>query len=213
MNKKHFHERNEDIGDISAFEQQLRSTAPTPPKTAWDDMRQLLEQQQTMSVRSSHVPAVRSTARWLRVLTHSAAALIGIGIGVTWVLMLQPAVAKAPLIEAEPMRQVSSEQDRTDVAPKNTANRQMVRMDAHDSQGRILSMFGNQNIVSLPLTPLTPLPRDAASRSQRRIPRDLSPMSPVESETTFEPTASDNPMSAPELMREMLNGVAQMHAS
>lgn len=195
MTKEEFHYRGDNENELDAFEQQLRSIKPTPPKMQWQDMPQMPERQPTLSAssRTSAAPVAHSTTRWLRIATHAAATLIGIGIGAICVLALQPEVVATQPDNVDPApSQFAMEQERPDAAPTYSPVQQSVRRW--------------QFQTSWPLTPLTgsiePWPR-------HRLPNDLLPVSLETPAATFEPDQLGKPMSAPELMREMLNKQAQ----
>lgn len=205
MSKEDFHDRPDYKDDLSAFEQQLRSIDPTPPQTAWQDVSPMLEQSHRVSANSARVAPPSSTARWLRIVTHSAAILIGIGIGALW-MMLQPPIATAPQVGIEQSQQ-TIEQEPVDAAPKSSAVQHLANQEFDQRRHRMSAPFGYRNVGSGPLTPLA---REIESRPSHRMPHDVRPVVLEDPAATFEPTVSDKPMSAPELMREMLNKLAHL---
>ncbi len=194
MTKEDFqfrHDNQSDLSDLDAFEQRLRSVKPAPPQTAWDDLPLSHEQQKASTVANPGT----APAHWPRIATHAAATLIGVGIGVICMLMLRPAVAMLPPNESAP-QQVAVEQQLPDAAPKYTPVRPPIRRREFQASW-----------------PLTPLARDIEFRPWRRTPRNIRPVLFEESTSTSEADQLDKPMSAHELMRELLNSQANLPSS
>jgi hypothetical protein len=97
-------------------------------------------------------------------------------------------------------------------APKNSVvlKQQASGEEFQTSRYRVLDEFRYPNAG---LSPLTPLAVEIDARPWRRSPQDFVPVPSNDAATTPEPMVGDQPKSAPELMREMLNGIASLPSS
>ena len=190
---------------LSPFEQQLRSIEPTPPQTAWQDIAESLEAQP--KVGPSILASPRQVPGWQRFATHAAATLIGVGLGAVLMVMLQSSsttpVAVTP-VDVEPTQQVAAEQESFKL--DDSASNQLTNQQQFSRPQRLMPpMNRNQTIRSWTLTPLA---RDIDSRPWERISYEQRPAVDEDSSATPMPETSDKPMSAPELLRQMLKDQA-----
>lgn len=214
MTKEDFY-RRDDLDDLSDFEGQLRSITPAPPQTDWWEMAELLKQPQKnrllSGVSRKRTPSGRPTNRWHRLATHSAATLVGVGIGAVLVLMLRPAGATAPTINNEAFQPAIVSQDWPKSPPRTMSIQQPVDSEALPStRYRMLSRFEYRNAGASPLTPLS---GRIDARTRPRNLKDINAWLPDDSTEASEPIVADQPKSAPELMRELLNGMAHLSSS
>ena len=207
MSERDFHDESK-AREFSAFEEKLRAVEPSPPQTDWCEVAQLIEQSQKVVANSNRESSSSSTLYrnkdWLKVATHAAATLLGISIGVLWMLAMPPTAGSSLAIDPEPRteRRVVEEDIPApapgDVAPQELANRP--KLD--ESKARSLSGLANRIAGQGPMTPMT---RTIESRPRHPVAYEFRPVSLEENVGSSKPSRLDNPMSAPELIRELLN--------
>ena len=205
MSEQHDQDHFAEGSGLSPFEQQLRSVKPAPPHTAWQDIAESLEAQP--KVGPSILASPRQVSGWLRIATHAAATLIGVGMGAVLMVMLQSAStmpAAATPVEVEPTQQVAAEQESSKL--DDSASNQLTSQQQFSRPQRLIpSIDGNRTMRSWTLTPLA---RDIDSRPWERISYEQRPTVDEDSSATPMPDSMDKPMSAPELLRQMLKDQA-----
>lgn len=205
MSKQHDQDHSAEGSGLSPFEQQLYSVKPVPSQTEWQEIAQLLEPQS--KVGSSILASRRQVPGWQRIATHAAATLIGVGLGAALMVMLQPPIATTAAtasVDVEVTHQIAAEPERS--KSDQAASNQIVRQQEFEND-RYLMPPMNRNQTMRWWT-LTPLVRDINSRPWGRISYEQRPTVDEDSSATPMPTASDKPMSAPELLRQMLKDQA-----
>lgn len=201
MSKQHDQDHSAEGSGLSPFEQQLRSVTPAPPQTEWQEIAQLLKPQSKVTTSAPQVSG------WQRIATHAAATLIGVGLGAVLMVMLQPATttpAAATSVDVEVTQQIAAEPERS--KSDQAASNQIVRQQEFEND-RYLMPPMNRNQTMRWWT-LTPLVRDINSRPWGRISYEQQPTVDEDSSATPMPAVPDKPMSAPELLRQMLKDQA-----
>ena len=107
-------------------------------------------------------------------------------------------------VDVEPTQQAAAEQESFKL--DDSASNQIISQQQFSRPQRLIpSINGNRTMRSWTLTPLA---RDIDSRPWGRISYEQRPMVDEDSSATPMPAASDKPMSAPELLRQMLKDQA-----
>lgn len=257
MSEKQFYDHADDGVELSAFEQQLRSIDPAPPENDWhrvlqaagsglgaesgaDQTTQDAQARNeasnkavvTSALRSKHVASKQSATGLWRIATHSAATLIGVGMGMAigvaiaggweiafWEIASPSAVAKDPASDVVSPDAAAFSRDAA-IARKppvavetNSASRQLANNNEVETERyRLSSKTSDRDIGSFPLTPLAPLASEFNPRHWRNVPPEMDAL-PTGEPVTSNPATFDEPKSAPELMREMLKGIASLRSS
>ena len=206
MSEQHDRDHSAEGNGLSPFEQQLRSIEPTSPQAAWRDIAASLEAQP--KVGPSILASPRQVPGWQRIATHAAATLIGVGLGAVLMVMLQSSSttpAAVTPVDVEPTQPVAARQEKSKL--DDPASNQLTNQQQFSRPQRLLpSINGNRTMRSWTFTPLA---RDIDSRPWERISYEQRPVVDEESSASPLPDSTDKPMSAPELLRQMLKDQAQ----
>ena len=203
MNDKNSFERNE--SELQKFEQKLRSIAPSLPQTSWEDIP-IPTKSPPISKRLNPDEmdnrTIRSSNRWLQLLTHATAILIGIGLGALWMSNARTAAATSTVaLKPERDKTVSKEPPKTE-NPNSESNRRNKNGGVANQPNLGSSMPTQQDFDSRSIISVTRI-MNAYPLQPRRI---EYPPKPVELPSIPPHNSADQPKSAFELMRELLDG-------
>ena len=177
--------------DSSDFEQRLREFQPTPPRSSWEDLESSMSFDRQVVAPKPHFSA------WAKMVTHAAAALVGVALGVVLMLVWKAdSAADTNNISGVAERLLDTPADSKGVKASN-------RKVADGIEPASFSVTSRRNFGPIGSGILTPLDRNIELRDWRNVSYDRlsSNVEPVSS------TSSDvcKPMTAPQLLRELLD--------
>ena len=193
MNDNRFHDSFDRLGREapSDFERQLREFQPVAPHTSWDDIEASLSTGPKVSIQRPQ-PLL-----WRKMATHAAATLVGIGIGAVVMLMLNAEGANDVNHDAGVAAQSVSPLD-------SSENLQVITQTVADEvQPRSFAVAGRGRMNAVRRGPLTPMDWDIESRDWRNVSYDR--LSSNAEPTSLDPSDVCQPMTAPQLLRELLD--------
>ena len=203
MNDKNSFERNE--SELNTFEQKLRSIAPSLPQTSWEDIPIPAKPPSISNrLKSDEIdnPTIRSSNRWLQLLTHATAILIGIGLGALWMSNARSADATST-VALKPESDMPPGNEAPKTAPPNSESNRRNKNAGVANQPNLGSRrpeqrdFDSRSIISVTRI------MNAYPLQPRRI---EYPPEPIELPSIPPHNSTDQPKSALELMRELLDG-------
>ena len=177
--------------DLSDFEQRLREFQPIPPRTSWEDIESSMVDDQKVATPQSQ------SLVWSKIITHAAATLAGIALGVVLMLLWK----FGGVIDATHNSGVA---EQTLNKSADFENLQDVKQEADANDEPAVFLIANHKRRGpIRRGPLTPLDRNIEFRNWQNVSyRRLSP----NSEPVFTgPSDVRKPMNAPQLLRQLLD--------
>jgi hypothetical protein len=211
MIEKHHADHPEEGQGLSDFERQLRSIKPSPPQTQWEDIAMELNPKMDADshIDSTLKPASvtgTATTHLLRFASHAAAVLIGVAIGIAAMAVQQPAATT--VVRADETLTVNIKNDSVAAVPNDSeTDHSSVEPEPEFHQEQRFFADGKPNSRYWPLTPMA---RGIDSQAWKHVSHLRPPSTAEQSIIPVVDSVSDKPMSAQELLRELLQEQASL---